>query len=353
MAINYDINGNVVDSEYELVFEPEPIAEEVAIEPSEAVDNEPIVEYGNEEYDPNRHYTLDGAAVENEYAIELEPEIEAEEETSDILEPQLMSLRSSKTSSESTALYVYAADGTIIASHTKVDVDPFNGGNHVTVDDPEGIKDFTAIDPISHNSFGLVQDLTTGYVYPVFNGQRSNYGIIISGDFDPTGAGLIIESISYQASPYNTEIPTGSWSDVVVNANPGEYLWTRVLYSNGYSAYSVARQGENGQNGNDGADGKDALTLRIISSNGGIFKNGDISTVLSAEVYLGQTKVTDNYDSNAFVWTRVSADPDDDYQWNSAHAGGAKQIKITASDVYIRATFFCDLVDTTTRASLL
>ena len=93
--------------------------------------------------------------------------------------------------------------------------------------------------------------------------------------------------------------------------------------------------------------------LVITSSNGNIFKNGNISTTLSAQVYSWDENVTDSLDPNQFVWTRVSEDSDSDKLWNAAHYGGAKQITITTEDVKVRATFFCDLIDTTTRNSLL
>lgn len=93
--------------------------------------------------------------------------------------------------------------------------------------------------------------------------------------------------------------------------------------------------------------------LVITSSNGNIFKNGNIATTLSAQVYSWDENITDSLDPNQFVWTRVSEDAELDKLWNSAHYGGAKQITITTEDVKVRATFFCDLIDTTTRQSLL
>lgn len=93
--------------------------------------------------------------------------------------------------------------------------------------------------------------------------------------------------------------------------------------------------------------------LVITSSNGNIFKNGNIATTLSAQVYSWDENITDILDHNQFVWTRVSEDADSDRLWNAAHYGGAKQIVITADDVKVRATFFCDLIDTVTRQSLL
>ncbi len=93
--------------------------------------------------------------------------------------------------------------------------------------------------------------------------------------------------------------------------------------------------------------------LVISSTNGNIFKNGNISTRLYATVYSWDEDITDSLDSNQFIWTRVSDDAEADRQWNSAHFGGTKKISITTDDVNVRATFFCDLIDTVTRKSLL
>jgi len=93
--------------------------------------------------------------------------------------------------------------------------------------------------------------------------------------------------------------------------------------------------------------------LVISSSNGNIFKNGIINTTLYATVFSWDENVTDSLDPNQFIWTRVSEDAEADKLWNDAHFGGTKFIEITSDDVKVRATFFCDLIDTTTRNSLL
>jgi len=98
---------------------------------------------------------------------------------------------------------------------------------------------------------------------------------------------------------------------------------------------------------------KKMYRLVISSSNGNIFKNGIISTTLYATVFSWDENVTDSLDSNQFIWTRVSADTTSDAKWNADHAGGTKLVEITSEDVDARATFFCDLIDTTTRNSLL
>ena len=93
--------------------------------------------------------------------------------------------------------------------------------------------------------------------------------------------------------------------------------------------------------------------LVISSSNGNIFKNGNIQTTLDATVFSWDENITDTLDENQFIWTRVSDDAVADAQWNADHFGGSKSIVITTDDVKVRATFFCDLIDTTTRTSLL
>lgn len=98
---------------------------------------------------------------------------------------------------------------------------------------------------------------------------------------------------------------------------------------------------------------KKMYRLVISSSNGNIFKNGNIATTLTAIVYSWDDDITDSLDPNQFIWTRVSEDADSDKLWNSAHYGGAKSVNITTEDVKVRATFFCDLIDTVTRKSLL
>lgn len=95
------------------------------------------------------------------------------------------------------------------------------------------------------------------------------------------------------------------------------------------------------------------LRLVIISSNGNIFKNGNVKTLLSAVVYSWDKDITDTLDANQFIWTRVSEDTEADKVWNEQHFGGSKAVVITSADVKVRATFYCDLIDTTTRQSLL
>lgn len=85
--------------------------------------------------------------------------------------------------------------------------------------------------------------------------------------------------------------------------------------------------------------------VEIISSNGNVFKNGQIETTLSAFVYHGANDVTSTIDANRFRWTRYSLDVDGDAIWNASNFGGTKQIVVTPSDISVRACFNCTILD--------
>lgn len=76
----------------------------------------------------------------------------------------------------------------------------------------------------------------------------------------------------------------------------------------------------------------------IESSNGNVFKNGDIETTLTAKVRKGNEDITDQFTDTQFSWTRVSKDPEGDVAWNEAHKH-TKTVAITNADVYAKAVF--------------
>lgn len=113
------------------------------------------------------------------------------------------------------------------------------------------------------------------------------------------GKGMSSTSVTYQASSSGTTAPTGTWTDTVPAVSARQYLWTRtvITYSDSTTstAYSVGMMGATGPagtNGTNGTNGADALTLVVTSSNGLIFKNSSIATVLTAHVYKGGVEVT-------------------------------------------------------------
>ena len=84
--------------------------------------------------------------------------------------------------------------------------------------------------------------------------------------------------------------------------------------------------------------------LEIISSNGILFKNNNISTVLFARVWSWDEDVTDQLPESAFIWTRTSDNESADEYWNQEYGIGKKQLVITTDDVNNNATFSCELI---------
>lgn len=111
-----------------------------------------------------------------------------------------------------------------------------------------------------------------------------------TGETGATGNGIQSTVITYQKHTNGTTAPTGTWLEAVPSASAGEYIWTRtvITYTNNTDAtfYSVSMIGETGP------QGEDAITLIITSSNGTIFKNSAIATVLTAHVYKAGTELS-------------------------------------------------------------
>lgn len=61
------------------------------------------------------------------------------------------------------------------------------------------------------------------------------------------GTSVAVSSIQYQAGTSATVTPTGTWSNSVVAVADGNYLWTKTTFSDGKTAYGVAKQGVSGR----------------------------------------------------------------------------------------------------------
>lgn len=92
--------------------------------------------------------------------------------------------------------------------------------------------------------------------YPV-TGPKGEPGS--SGSSGADGVGVSNTVINYQLGSSPTTAPTGQWSTSIPNAQAGDYVWTRVVwtYTDGTSkpSYSVAKIGEKGDQGPKGSDG--------------------------------------------------------------------------------------------------
>ena len=174
------------------------------------------------------------------------------------------------------------------------------------------------------------------------NGYNGPYETAITAD------GQIVADFITSGSLVANIIKAG-----VIQSQDGSSWWDLESGEVHLRAYATTETVEKISGQIDEINDKKMYRLVITSSHGNIFKNNRIQTTLSAVVFSWDENITDTLDDNQFIWTRVSDDEEADRLWNAAHYGGTKSVTITKEDVDVRATFFCDLIDTTTRRSLL
>lgn len=134
--------------------------------------------------------------------------------------------------------------------------------------------------------------------------------------------------------------PITGWYTEAPEWAEGKFMWSKTVtvYVNGHTTTSDPTC-LTGAKGDEGV----AYRVEIISSNGSIFKNGVINTILSAVVYSNGENITDKLNAASFKWIKTNSDGTLDDAWNTEHAGGTKTIIITPNDVYVRSSFRCDI----------
>lgn len=85
-----------------------------------------------------------------------------------------------------------------------------------------------------------------------------------------------------------------------------------------------------------------AVNVVVHSSQGNTFKNGLISTILSASVFRAGENITHLIHESEFRWFRTSSDTYADEYWNNPPRIG-KSVEVTADDITHRATFDCEV----------
>lgn len=89
-------------------------------------------------------------------------------------------------------------------------------------------------------------------------------------------------------------------------------------------------------------DGVSPILLKIESNNGELFKNGNISTILTARLWRDDKEIDVEGKAFKYIWTKQDNDGVEDTDWNEAHKNvNTKSLTITNSDVFQKSTFFC------------
>ncbi len=155
--------------------------------------------------------------------------------------------------------------------------------------------------------------------------------VVVSEITKPTG--VTVSSDSNVTSPtltiaVTTQVTTGGVVKIPVHI--GDITITKEF------TFTIAFTGATGAQGAQGAAGADAVTLSITSSNGTIFKNSAIETVLTAHVYRAGAELT------AAQITALGT-----IKWykdgNETPVGTGATLTIDAGDVSHKANYVCQL----------
>lgn len=178
-------------------------------------------------------------------------------------------------------------------------------------------------------------------------------------DAQAAAEAAIISSIEeFYQSDYPTSLSGGEWSIVEPVWQDGKYLWRRTknTFGDGHIEYSPSENGVciTGNTGVQGEKGEDSVMLYIESSNGTVFKNNSISTVLSVVIYYGDKRITDEssmksaFGNSAYLRWKWKLPEDDDYVSVALDdyriGGNGFTFTITPEDVATRVTFICELI---------
>ena len=128
---------------------------------------------------------------------------------------------------------------------------------------------------------------------------KASYELTVTKVQNGTSVYIKKTIVTYAVTDTAQDKPVKGWQTEFPVVPLGKYLWvcTQVFYSDGSSTetYSVSHNGTNGTNGKDGKDGvagEAALSFKLLSSQGQIFKNKSIKTILTLEVRRGSKKLT-------------------------------------------------------------
>ena len=125
---------------------------------------------------------------------------------------------------------------------------------------------------------------------------KASYELTVTKVQNGTSVYIKKTIVTYAVTDTAQDKPITGWQTEFPVVPLGKYLWvcTQVFYSDGSSTetYSVSHNGTNGKDGKDGAAGEAALSFKLLSSQGQIFKNKSIKTTLTLEVRRGSKKLT-------------------------------------------------------------
>lgn len=148
----------------------------------------------------------------------------------------------------------------------------------------------------------------------------------IKGDTGSSGSSVTVTSIQYKEGTSATTAPTGTWSDSVVSVAEGKYLWTKTAFSDGKTAYGVAKQGDKGT---------DAVTFQLYAPNGYLLTMELPSLTLQTFAYEGNAAITTGATFKWYSWTNDT--------WAIINGATNDVLTIAKEDVLKSKSYKCEM----------
>lgn len=146
------------------------------------------------------------------------------------------------------------------------------------------------------------------------------------GDQGSAGSSVTVTSIQYQEGTSATTAPTGTWSNSVVSVAEGRYLWTKTVFSDGKTAYGVAKQGSSGVS---------AVTFQIYATNGYLLTKDLSEITLQTFAYEGSTAITSGA---TYQWAQYIEDA-----WENISGATASSLVVTKDAVLKSKSYKCTM----------
>lgn len=166
------------------------------------------------------------------------------------------------------------------------------------------------------------------------------------------GSAVVEVHDEYAVSSDSSTPPTEGWSEASPEWSEGLFIWRRVISIYGDGTSEIGEPAL--LTGNSGSDGEDATVLYIESSRGTVFKNDNISTVLSIVIYHGSRRITDSatmksvFGDSAYLqwkWQRI-----DEETFGVISSGDSRfgndgfTFTLSPEDIDTKITFMCELI---------
>lgn len=173
---------------------------------------------------------------------------------------------------------------------------------------------------------------------------KASYELTVTKVQNGTSVYIKKTIVTYAVTDTAQDKPVTGWKTEFPVVPLGKYLWvcTQVFYSDGSSTetYSVSHNGTNGTNGKDGKDGvagEAALSFKLLSSQGQIFKNKSIKTTLTLEVRRGSKKLISSEVKNlgAIQW----------FKNDTRQTGSGLTLSVSESDSVLNTNYSVQVIN--------